>query len=86
MFEYYQSSIMAYPQSSKEGGFKCGKCRTTLLIDNNGQMLLLSSESTENSKQSVVSQETAAKLWHLHTDSLPDWVTEAINKVLKILN
>ena len=77
---------MAYPQSSTEGGFKCGKCRTTLLIDNNGQMLLLSSESTENSKQSVASQENAATLWHLHTDSLPDWVTEAINKVLKIVN
>jgi len=72
---------MAYAQSSTEGGFKCGKCRTALLIDNNGEMLLLNSDSTDNSKQSVVPQENTAALWHLQTDSLPDWVTEAINEV-----
>jgi hypothetical protein len=77
---------MAYAQSSTEGGFKCGKCRTTLLTDNNGQMLLLSSDSTENSKLSVVPQENTTALWHLQTDSLPDWVTESINQVLQRMN
>ena len=27
-----------------------------------------------------------ATLWHLQTDSLPDWVTDAINQVLERLN
>ena len=70
---------MAYAQSSTEGGFKCGKCRSILLIDNNGELLLVSSDATDNSKQTGGQQNTAA-LWHLQTDSLPDWVTEAINQ------
>ena len=76
---------MAYAQPSTEGGFKCGKCRTTLLIDNNGDMLLLSSDSTDSTKQSVVPQENTTALWHLQTDSLPDWVTEAINQVYQMI-
>lgn len=71
---------MAHATCSKESGFKCGKCRTTILIDNDGQMLLLDPANVEN--LDLKSQQTGADatLWHLQTDGLPDWVTDAINQ------
>ena len=72
---------MAHAPCSKESGFKCGKCRTTILIDNDGQMLLLDPANVENLELKGQQTEADATLWHLQTDGLPDWVTEAINQV-----
>ena len=72
---------MAYAQCASEGGFKCGKCRTTLIIDNDGQMLLLNTENIEASNRKILQAENNTALWHLQTDTLPDWVTDAINQV-----
>ena len=67
--------------SSDEGGFKCGKCRTTILIDNDGQLLLLDPINPENVTSDGSTIDCDESLWHLQTDSLPHWVTEAINQV-----
>ena len=72
---------MAHALSSKESGFKCGKCRATILIDNDGQIILLDTHSVDNSELREHQTETDATLWHLQTDSLPDWVTDAIDQV-----
>ena len=74
---------MACAQSSSEGGFKCGKCRTILIIDSEGEMLLVSPDNIEDYKPKSTKNEASASLWHLHTDSLPEWITDAINEVYK---
>ena len=70
---------MACAQISKDCGFKCGKCRTVILIDNNEQIILLDTDNRESLKQKL--SEKSDGLWHLQTDSLPDWVTDSINQV-----
>ena len=73
---------MACAQISKDCGFKCGKCRTVILIDNNEQIILLDTDNRESLKQKL--SEKSDGLWHLQTDSLPDWVTDSINQVIVI--
>ena len=77
---------MAHALCSKESGFKCGKCRSIILIDNDGEMLLLDHENVDNleTKYQQVGLNADATLWHLQTDSLPDWVTDAFNEVCKV--
>ena len=75
---------MACAQISKDCGFKCGKCRTVILIDNNEQIILLETDNRESLKQKL--SEKSDGLWHLQTDSLPDWVTDSINQVNVILS
>ena len=70
---------MACSLISKDCGFKCGKCRTVILIDNNEQIILLDTDNRESLKQKL--SEKSDGLWHLQTDSLPDWVTDSINQV-----
>ena len=70
---------MASAQNFTESGFKCGKCRCTILVDNENQMLVGNPESVENLKHK---KESASALWHLKTDGLPDWVTDAIDQVI----
>ena len=70
---------MACALVSKDCGFKCGKCRTVILIDNNEQIILLDTDNRESLKQKL--SEKSDGLWHLQTDSLPDWVTDSINQV-----
>ena len=70
---------MACAQISKDCGFKCGKCRTVILIDNNEQIIFLDTDNRESLKQKL--SEKSDGLWHLQTDSLPDWVTDSINQV-----
>ena len=70
---------MACAQISKDCGFKCGKCRTVILIDNNEQIILLDTDNRESLKQKL--SEKSDGLWHLQTDCLPDWVTDSINQV-----
>ena len=70
---------MACALISKDCGFKCGKCRTVILIDNNEQIILLDTDNRESLKQKL--SEKSDGLWHLQTDSLPDWVTDSINQV-----
>ena len=70
---------MASAQTFTESGFKCGKCRCTILVDNENQMLVGNPESVENLKHK---KESASALWHLKTDGLPDWVTDAIDQVI----
>ena len=72
---------MACAKSSSEGGFKCGKCRTILIIDNDGEMLLVSPDNIANIKPKHSLNESNTSLWHLHTDNLPEWITDAINQV-----
>lgn len=69
---------MACAQISKDCGFKCGKCRTVIIIDNNEQIILLDTDNRESLKQKLPDKSDG--LWHLQTDSLPDWVTESINQ------
>ena len=75
---------MACAQSSSEGGFKCGKCRTILIIDSDGEMLLVSPDTIEDYKPKNSKNETNTSLWHLHTDSLPEWITDAIDEVCQL--
>ena len=75
---------MACALVSKDCGFKCGKCRTVILIDNNEQIILLDTDNRESLKQKL--SEKSDGLWHLQTDSLPDWVTDSINQVNVILS
>ena len=75
---------MACAQISKDCGFKCGKCRTVILIDNNEKIILLDTDNRESLTQKL--SEKSDGLWHLQTDSLPDWVTDSINQVNVILS
>ena len=74
---------MACAKSNSEGGFKCGKCRTILIIDDEGEMLLVSPDNIQDYKPKSSKNEDNTTLWHLQTDSLPEWITDAIDQVNK---
>ena len=74
---------MASAKSNSEGGFKCSKCRTILIIDDEGEMLLVSPDNIQDYKPKSSKNEDNTALWHLQTDSLPEWITEAIDQVIK---
>ena len=74
---------MASAKSNSEGGFKCGKCRTILIIDDEGEMLLVSPDNIQDYKPKSSKSDDNTTLWHLQTDSLPEWITDAIDQVNK---
>ena len=53
--------------------------RDRILIDNNEKIILLDTDNRESLTQKL--SEKSDGLWHLQTDSLPDWVTDSINQV-----